>query len=565
MEISPEIWSDISLILTVVVGGTVAIVAFLGLATFSKSNRLTIIVIRVVVGVFCTLIYLMLAVRFSLNGPMIVFLSAMIAEPLQVLLLYLLIPTNKWSWRWVLYAVWLYIWITALIGWRAGWLGLLTVTLPALLIAGLGLFFVAGFLLPFPEPDLYRGKRPTPVVGGVPKFSQEIRDLIDLFRYPENKKAREELIEQRRKTLSCLVAYALGTNRPHYVVIDEKISERTGGDLTWLTKEEKLIKRVDGAIFGEFLAGPGIVLTGCDQAVALSSTGQKFKGARGPGVIFTEYADLPAHVVDLRVQLCAFPVEAWTKDSIAISVVTVIPFQIGAGKEQPALGRGFPYRSSDVFKAVHAQLMEHVDPSQVPENMEEQKWYDLPRLAGERIMREIISRYKFDELYAPFELYTGPGQDPRSEIVKELRDELEQVLPGWGIQLIGCGIGNLMPVDERVIEQRVEAWRTDWARKIMLQQAAGQTRRLRLVEQARAQAQIDIILAVGRRLERLRAAGGPVPLDAIVLYFVEVLEELAGRSALRKLLPGDMDTIIQRARGAIGRGPVSGEGEQANA
>ncbi len=564
MEILPEILNDISILVTVVVGGTVATVAFLGLAMFSRRDGLMVLTIRLIVGAFCALVYLGLAMRFSLSGPMVVFLSALIAEPLQIPLSYVWMPTNKWFRRWVPCVVWLYLWVTALIGWRSGWLGLLIVTLPALLIAGLGLFFVAGYLLPFPKQDLYRGKHPAPGARGIPTFGQEIRDFLDLLRYPQNREARKQCIEQRRKALQCLLTYTLGTNRPYYVVIDEKIAERAEGTTTWLTEEEKLIQRVDGAIFGEFLAGPGIVLTGCDQAVAIS-TGQKFKGAKGPGIVFTGYTDLPAHVVDLRVQLCAFPVEAWTKDGIAIRVTTFIPFQIGTGKEEPALGQGFPYRSSDVFKAVHAQLMEHVDPSQVPESLEEQKWYDLPRLAGERIVREIISRYEFDELYTPFELHTDLGQDPRSRIGKEMREELNQTLPGWGIQCIGCGIGNIVPVDERVIEQRIEAWRTDWARKIMLQQAAGQARRLRLVEQARAQAQIDIVLAVGRRLERLRAAGGPVPLDAIVLYFVEVLEELAGRSALRKLLPGDMDTIIQRARGAIGRGPAGAEGEQTNA
>ncbi len=564
MEITPEILNDMSILLTVVVGGTMAIVAFLWLATFSRGDRLIMIVIRLIVGVFCALIYLGLALRFSLSGSMIILLSALIAELLQIMLLYLLLPASKWFGRWVLYAVSLYIWATVLIGWRYGWLGLLTITLPALLIAGLGLFFVAGFLLPFPKQDLYRGKRPAPDARGLPTFGQEIRDSLDLLRYPENKEARRRWFEQRRKALQCLLTYTLGTNRPYYVVIDEKIIERTEGTTTWLTEEEKLIQRADGALYGELLTGPGIVLTGCDHAVALS-TGQKFKGAKGPGLIFTDYADRPAHVVDLRVQWLAFPVEAWTKDGIAIKVDTFIPFQIGTGKQKPTLGQGFPYRSSDVFKAAHAQLMEHVDPSQVPENMEERKWYDLPRLAGERIVREIISHYEFDELYAPFELHADPDQDPRSKIVKELRDKLKQMLPDWGIQRIDCGIGNLMPVDERVIEQRIEAWRSDWARKIMLQQAAGQAKRVRMVEQARAQAQINIILAVGRRLEHLRAAGSPVPLDAVVLYFVEVLEELAGKSALRRLLPGDMDTIIQRARGMIGRGSAGGGGEQTNA
>ncbi|MDY7076442.1 MAG: SPFH domain-containing protein [Chloroflexota bacterium] len=385
----------------------------------------------------------------------------------------------------------------------------------------------------------------------MPTFQQEALDFFDFLRYPENNEIRKQCVEQRRNALRCLLTFTMGTNYPYYVVTDEKIAERTEDICTWLTEEEKLIQRAEGDSFGGFLAGPGIILTGCDHAVALS-TGQKFKGAKGPGIIFTDMSDHPKHIIDLRVQLRAFPVEARTKDGIAIKVFTFTPFQIDTGNEKPELGKGFPYRSSAVFKAVHAQLVEHVDSSQMPENLKQHEWYDLPQLAGERIVREIISRYEFDELYAPFELHTDPGQDPRSKIGQELGKELEKVLPDWGLQRIGSGISNLMPVDERVIEQRIEAWQADWARKIMLKQATGQSRRIRLVEQARAQAQIDIILAIGKRIEQLRATGDPVPLDAILLYFVEVLEDLAGKAALRRLLPGDTGNIIQLARGVIG-------------
>jgi len=555
METLPKILNDISILLVVLVGGTVALGAFLRLAMFSQRDVSTIATVRLIVAVLCISIYFGLATRFSFRGPLSVMLSAMVAEPLQIPLLRLMVPVDKQLRQRMPYVVWLYIWATAFIGWRCGWLGLLTITLPALLIAGLGLFFVAGFLLPFPKQDLYRGKRHPPAAGGMPTFAQEIQDLLDLLRYPQNKEARKQCIEWCRKSLHCLLTYTLGTNRPYYVVIDEKMSERAGDALVWLAEEDKRIQRAEGAVFGEFLTGPGLILTGCDQAVALS-TGQKFKGPKGPGVIFTGYAELPAHIVDLRVQLCAFPVEAWTKDGIAVKVTTFIPFQIGTGKgKKPVLGQGFPYRSSDVFKAIKAQLMEHVDPSQVPETMEERKWYDLPRLAGERIMREIISHYEFDELYAPFELHSdSSGKDPRSRITSELKKGLDSVLPDWGIQLIGCGIGNLEPVEKRLFEQRIEAWGTEWARKIMIQQASGQARRVRLVERARAQTQIDTILALSKRLEELRTTGGPVPLDRIVLYFVEELEEWTGKPGLRELLPEDANRIIGRARRVTGIG-----------
>ena len=537
--------------ITLAVGGTVAIVALLWLATFSWSDISTVGVFWLFLGISCAL--------FSFVSPTVFFLLLMVAGLALVLLPSLMDPSNKKFRGWILYVVWVYFWIAAFIGWRHGWLGLLVITLPALLIAELGLFFVAGFLLPLPEQGLRRGGRPAPKPGDVPTFGQEIRDLFALIRYPENMDALKQCIEQRRKALRCLLTFTLGTNCSYYVVIDEKIAERTEETRTWLTEEEKLVKRVDGS-GGKFLAGPGIVLTGCDQAVVLA-TSLKFKGAKGPGVVFTDRGDSPKHVIDLRVQLRAFPVEAWTKDGIAVKFFTSIVFQIGTGKEKPALGKGFPYRPSDVFKAVHAQLVEHVDPSQVAENLKQQAWYDLPEMAGKRLVREIISRYEFDQLYAPFEL----DRDPRSEIAKKLKEGkesekeskepekgltekgLEKALSEWGIKLIGCGIGNIEPVDERVMEQRIEAWRADWVRKIMLKQAAGQSERLRLVEQARAQAQVDIILAVGKQIEQLRATGA----DTIAYYFIQVLIELAGQPILRRLLPGDTSDVLQRASGGL--------------
>lgn len=545
-----EVLNDMLMIIAVVVGGAVAVAAFLKLATFSRGNISMLGMTWLQGGMFCALVYLALAIKYSISSLIALFLIAAITGLPGFFFLKLLEPSNQRFRWWGLYVVWLYVWFTALIGWRTGWLGLVLITLPALLIAGLGLFFVAGFLLPFPDPDLYRGERTGRELGSIPTFGEEIRDALALLRYPENRDIRKQEFEQRRKALRCLISHSLGTNFPYYAVIDEKIAEATEGTRSpWLAEEEKLVKRSSGDLFGSLMAGPGIIITGCDQAVVIS-TGQKFKGANGPGIIFTSMSENPTHIIDLRGQLRNFPVEAWTKDGIAIQVDVFIPFQIGTGNEVPDLGKGFPYRASDVFKAVHAQMVEHVDPSQVPENLKPVKWYDLPQLAGERIVRKIISRYEFDELYAPFELHQDPSQDPRAKIATELRKELDRVLPAWGLQRIGGGISNLMPMDEEVIKQRIEAWQADWARKIMLQQAAGQSRRIQMIEEARARAQNDIVLTIGKRIEQLRADSDDVPMDAVLLYFVEILEELVGKSDLRRLLPGDTDSIIRRMRGA---------------
>jgi hypothetical protein len=511
---------------------------------------------RLVFGTFGAFILCLILKALGVSGAVILFLTAAATALRLVTPSLAMEPTHKTFRRWVIPAVWLFCWGIASIGWRYGWLGLLFVAIPTLLIVGAWLFLAAGGLFPLLPPDLFRGSRVPRKMGTVPTLSEQVLDFVDMLRYPQNREAWKEWFTQRRMALRCLVTYALGTNYPYHVVVDEKIRYRTEGERSWLTGEDRLVERVAGDVFGSFLAGPGVVIAGCDHAVVLSA-GMTFKGARGPGVVFTSYADRPTQAVDLRVQLRAFPVEAWTKDGIAVTVSTFIPFQIDTGQEQPELGKGFPYRSAAVFKAVQAQMVAHTGLSQMPEDTEKLAWYDLPQLIGERAIRDAIARYEFDDLYAPFELYDDdslgddepPHRHARVDIVEKLRKRLDEELPKVGIKRIGGGIGDIKPVEDDVTEQRIQSWKVEWLREIMLRRAEGQNTRLRLVEQARAQAQADIIMQIGSRITRMRRSGEATSLGVVLRYFIEVLEQLVGRSDLRELLPKDMDSILRGLRG----------------
>lgn len=571
--------------LLLTVGGMLVIAALLRLATFKWWPRslVTVMLIWLIKGTVGAFIYSALTYAApSLEGALVLFLVILVAgvEPLlspqlslfvslvwklssrllsllwalssrvwtslpewpppsppTLSLMELIPPSNKWFRPRAVYAIWVYVWFTILVGWRYGGWGILFITLPAILVSVGGLFFISGFILPYPELAIEGASTPA---GLVATLGEEIKTFFALMFRSENKDNRKKWLKQRRDALRCLLTYAIGTNYPYYAVIDEKINERTEGERAWLPWQDKLIKRLDGDAFGDFISGPGIVLTGCDQAVVLS-TGLKFKGAKGPGVVFTQMSDSPTQVIDLRVQLRAFPVRARTKDGIAVKVFTFTPFRMGRGKDEPEPGKGFPYRTSDVFKAIQAQMVEHVSPSQMQEELKRHEWYDLPKVIGERAVREAVSQYDFDDLYAPFELHTDPSQHPRAKIGKALQEALERELPPLGLQRVGSGISNIEPEDPRVIEQRIEAWQANWKRKIMLQQAAGQSERLRLVGQSRAQAVVDVILGIVERLDQLRDDKEAVRMDVVARYFIEIIEGFAGASPLRRFLSRDND------------------------
>lgn len=388
--------------------------------------------------------------------------------------------------------------------WRANVAGAILLTVPTVAVVLGLLFFLSAYLLPLPTP------------GG------------------------------RRNAFRALLSWMIGTNFPYYMIHSNQ----------WGENKVELHKEMDGKPFGQTLTGPGVVISRCDHAPVISD-GVKFKGVRRPGASFLWYAEKVTQAIDLREQLRAFKVEARTKDGIGVSVLASAAFRIDCGEARPELGRPFPFRARSAFLALHtAQFIEHRGKGQVPERMETHYWDDLPRVLGTRILRNIIAEYRFDDLYAPYRLV----DDPRQEIIRRFRAELGKALKKHGIQLMGGGIGNILPAEEKsrqIFEQRIRAWQAYWVRRVMQQQAEGQRSRMRQIEKARAQAQVEAIRAISDRLIRLKERQGGVSPEEIVNLFIDVIQTMAVQPLARRLLPKSALEPLGEARRRIGKG---GEG-----
>jgi hypothetical protein len=317
--------------------------------------------------------------------------------------------------------------------------------------------------------------------------------------------------EHRDKALGFLRDWAQRYNYPGYVVVDE------------LYEEDKIEMRVPGSRFREpgFGAGPGFIISDCNYAVAVSSS-TKFKGVKGPGVIFTGYADQVMQTVDLRPQLRGFPMEAVTRDGIRIKTAIFASCKIDSRGRLPRLGESLPYSPAAGFKAIRSQEMRHERQGQTQDRMKGFKWEELPGLIATRILQDIISRYDFDDLYGPYQ----PGGEPRRKVVAdELMAQLRDELKTMGIELVGGGISDLQPTDPDVYVKRAQNWKEGWEYKIALQKSESQTAWLKMVERARMEAQADLILAIGRRLESSMTRAEVRP-HAALTQFVKLLDEL---------------------------------------
>jgi hypothetical protein len=370
-----------------------------------------------------------------------------------------------------------------LLGYVAGSpLGLLLIALPSLTLLWIGGYFLSQIVLPLNEDA-------TPA--------------------------------DRQQAFRALITYTLGSNYPYYAVEDRKKKERAPGN-----------------VFRQFFAGPGIVMTSCDQTVVISS-GTKIKEVPEPGLSFTGLFETIAEIIDLRLQLRAFPVEALTKDGIRIKVLTFVPFRIQAGDDWPKMGKSFPFRKSAVFKAMREQLIDRTKEKQG----EKRSWDEQISIIATQVIRRIISQYAFDDLCAPYQ----PQRDPRQEIIKELRRQLKDEVEELGIQAIGGGISNLLPADSRLLQQRMDNWQAEWARRMTAETGKGEAEYIRLVESARAQAQAEMIRTISEGFERAGAAKETTP-EMIALRFIEALEKMIQSPAVQQALPTATAETVEAMR-----------------
>jgi hypothetical protein len=393
---------------------------------------------------------------------------------------------------WFFLCLWLGFCFASWVGHAAGgWLGLLTITAPAVLGFWLLLHYLARFILPLDE-------------------TQSVSEA-----------------------LRCLLTFSAGTNYPYFAIEDREKVERVPGNQF---KQDPLR--------GTTIYGPGIFLTGPDHVVVVSS-GLGDTSIRGPGVAFTYLFEATQEPMELRLQQRLYTVEAFTKDGIKVKFNAFGPFQLDAGKQQPEEGKPFPVHAKSVFKAYHyAQLVDIQRGKRNGEIVEERKkrrWDELYEIKGTHVMQEIIADHTFDELCEPHDL----EKDPRTKIAKEYRKRMRQELPEYGIKIPGGGVSNLFPADkDAVFEQRIKSWQAHWQRKFLERLGAAEAEVEHLIGQARAQVQAEMIQNISNAIAEAATNDAEVIVNTVVLRFIESLNQMVARSQLRERLPASVVSAV---------------------
>jgi len=330
---------------------------------------------------------------------------------------------------------------------------------------------------------------------------------------------------QRDQAGRTLRAYAWGFNYPFYREEDGELRRLVDSGVS-----------PRGVMLGK--AGPGFVIASSHYAIPLT-VGTRNTQVGGHGIVFTERFERPCSPIDLRPQSRTKTVRALTRDGIPVRVGLTVVFQIDRRR-----ARGnwlYPFDQEAVFAAVHAQ---GVSPGEEGEP-EELGWEQIVVDPAVALLQDAIAQRLLDRLLEGEE----DGQRPPREVLRDIvRGELAQTARPYGIQVMGIGLSNIEVEDEEVLKQRAESWGAGWARRRLEKEAQGEAEAIRLIEEARADAQRQMIVAITEAFQQLADAGTPVPAHVIALRFIDVLENVSASPPVHELLPETMQRLPGRLR-----------------
>jgi regulator of protease activity HflC (stomatin/prohibitin superfamily) len=138
------------------------------------------------------------------------------------------------------------------------------------------------------------------------------------------------------------------------------------------------------------------------------------------------------------------------------------------------------------------------------------------------------------------------GDAPLAALSREIESLVRQGVAAWGVEIEAVRVGSVQPVDETVSERWVQHWRAQWDRAIRHWSAQAKTSGWQAVEQARIQAELDLLLRTiegwGELLEGdLGDESQEVLAQLLQMRFMDVLRSMAKEDPLVQM------TVLEQA------------------
>jgi len=278
------------------------------------------------------------------------------------------------------------------------------------------------------------------------------------------------------------------------------------------------------------LGGP-LLLVVFDGCALYLERGNRFSRVVGPGgqLPFLEEYETIKYVVDLRPKVKTGDVTVWTKDGIKITLTIKITCGIGdPAKKDPAAKLVYPYDPVAIKKAIERYAIRWPKDQKNPSEF---TWLHAAWGQVTGIIPGFIGARSIDDLLIADR---KSGQILSLETVQTMFQALNQATNPFGVYITDFQVIKMEP-PEKVKEQHKSNWGAERQSIATIIDGRAKAFSIRTSEEARAEAQRNLILAIAEGLEKNQSKQFAEPLLLSLSGILdESLQDPLARSYLAK-------------------------------
>ena len=298
------------------------------------------------------------------------------------------------------------------------------------------------------------------------------------------------------------------------------------------------------------VGGPGFVAIRPDSAVVTSRGGYLHR-VLGPGFHELEPFERIWDAVDLRRQRRKVSVEAITRDGIPVSTEVEVFFKVAGGEASADELRHYPFDPQSILRLT--TMKRALADGQV------KRW---PSLVVGKVVGAVRNKLESMRLEEILNMHSN-GDAPLAALSREIESLVRPDIDAWGVEIEAVRVGSVQPVDETVSERWVQHWRAKWERAIRHWSAQAKTSGWQAVEQARIQAELDLLLRTiegwGELLEGdLGNESQEVLAQLLQMRFMDVLRSMAKEDPLVQMTVLEQAETLQEMLTASSRSALPG-------
>jgi regulator of protease activity HflC (stomatin/prohibitin superfamily) len=295
--------------------------------------------------------------------------------------------------------------------------------------------------------------------------------------------------------------------------------------------------------------GPCLFIVFNDSAIVTERGGRRM-AVVGPSVHEAKRFEKIHQTFDLRPQTRSEAVVCITRDGIPVKTTAGATFRI-RWKGEPTANLPHPADPDALLQAAAGQVVF----ARVGGAKEVRNW--AGRVGGnlDVELRAIIARYRVDELLE----VRDPGLRPRSDLMREYTTALRNMAKNFGAEIIEVRLdpfefGGDIPVASvrSLKELRLDVWRAPWEGQVRIRAAQAQAGAIRMKEMAQSYAQLELISAITHEFKP--TGDESIPLNLIILRFIEVISRMAANPDAAIFLPREALQTLEGVRALLQSG-----------